>query len=62
MTPADIKALRIARGITQAELGELLDCCSDHVSRMERGARTISRKVRRKLEALTHTTTEQAND
>ena len=54
MTPGDnLRIYRENRGLTQAKLGEVLgDVPRQHISNMERGARSISLKTARKLAAL----------
>lgn len=54
MTPGDnLRIYRENRGLTQAKLGEMLgNVPRQHISNMERGARSISLKTARKLAAL----------
>ena len=54
MTPGDnLKIYRENRGLTQAKLGEMLGAVPrQHISNMERGARSISLKTARKLAEL----------
>ena len=54
MTPGDnLRIYRENRGLTQAKLGEMLgDVPRQHISNMERGARSISLKTAQKLSAL----------
>ena len=54
MTSGDnLRIYRENRGLTQAKLGEMLgDVPRQHISNMERGARSISLKTARKLAAL----------
>ena len=54
MTPGDnLRIYRENRGLTQAELGEMLgDVPRQHISNMERGVRSISLKTARKLAVL----------
>jgi DNA-binding XRE family transcriptional regulator len=51
MSPGDnLKIYRENRGLTQGQLGELLDGVPrQHISNMERGIRSISKKTARKL-------------
>ncbi len=51
MTPGDnLKVYRENRGWTQTQLGEMLDGMPrQHISNMERGIRSISKKTARKL-------------
>ena len=51
MTPGDnLKIYRENRGWTQAQLGEMLDSMPrQHISNMERGTRSISKKTARRL-------------
>ena len=41
MTPADLRAARLALGITQRELARRLDVSKDVLNRWERGRNTI---------------------
>ncbi len=54
MTPGDnLKIYRENRGLTQAKLGEMLGAVPrQHISKMERGVRSISLKTARKLAEL----------
>ena len=54
LTPGDnLRIYRENHGLTQARLGEMLDGIPrQHVSNMERGARSISLKTARKLAKL----------
>ena len=54
MTPGDnLRIYRKNRGLTQAKLGEMLgDVLRQHISNMERGVRSISLRMARKLAAL----------
>ena len=54
MTPGDnLRIYRENRGLTQAKLGEMLgDVPRQHISKMERGMRSISLKTARKLAEL----------
>ena len=51
MSPGEnLKIYRENRGLTQGQLGELLDGVPrQHISNMERGVRSISKKTARKL-------------
>ncbi len=51
MTPGDnLKIYRENRGWTQTQLGEMLDSMPrQHISNMERGTRSISKKTARRL-------------
>ena len=54
MSPGEnLKIYRENHGLTQGQLGELLDCVPrQHISNMERGVRSISTKTARKLAQL----------
>jgi transcriptional regulator with XRE-family HTH domain len=54
MTPGDnLKIYRENRGWTQAQLGEMLHAVPrQHISNMERGVRSISKKTARKLSQI----------
>ena len=54
MTPGDnLRIYRENRGLTQAKLGKMLgDVPRQHISNMERGVRSISLKIARKLAVL----------
>ena len=45
MTPIAFKELRLALGLTQAELGALLDITATSVGRMERGEQWIEKRT-----------------
>ncbi len=61
MTPGkNLRIYRQNRGITQKELGELLGGIPrQHISNMERGIRSISKKVALKLSAVFNTSVEK---
>lgn len=40
-----LKAERLARGLSQQELGEVLGCCGQAISKLERGLRPSPRKA-----------------
>lgn len=47
-----LRGLRIREGLTQADLGKLLHIDQTNISQMERGKRTIGKKLAKKLEKL----------
>src|SRR5688572_14792318 len=44
-----LKGLRVREGLTQAELGEILDIEQTNISKMERGKRPIGKTIAKKL-------------
>jgi DNA-binding XRE family transcriptional regulator len=61
MTPGqNLKIYRINRGLTQEQLGELLDGIpKQHISNMENGKRAISLKMAKRLSKLFKTSVER---
>lgn len=47
-----LSGLRNREGLTQSELGEMIGVAQYHISRMERGRRTIGKALAKKLAAL----------
>lgn len=50
-----LRGLRNREGITQAELGKLLDIEQSNISKMERGKRQIGKNIAMRLAKLFHT-------
>ena len=47
-----LRGLRVREGLTQAALGKLLHIDQTNISQMERGKRTIGKKIAKKLSEL----------
>ena len=47
-----LSGLRNREGLTQSELGKMIGVAQYHISRMERGRRTIGKALAKKLAAL----------